>query len=214
VLILFLLMAISRLQAQDKTPYWLLVGLEIPSYTGDLNQYAQFNSGFTLGFRLNHKENLNGQFMLALGTVKGDNRKLDIRPGQEAPNSFFRTPYVEFSYQLHYFVYRTDRLGVYVSQGAGFFRFVPIGENGNNLIDDPRTRAEDETYRNITLALPTKAGVQYIFSNQIGMNLEAGWHNPLTDYLDNISELGESGNDNILFIRLNLMIPLSLKREE
>ena len=208
-MLLFVLITFE-LKAQESTGAWILTGVEIPSYTGDLNRYAQFNSALALGLRLNHKENLNGQFGIMIGTIKGDDRNLNIPPSADAPNRFFSTSLLEVSYQLHYYLVKKEHWGFYISQGAGILRFNPQDSEGNNLSDLSNTRAEGETYRNISLSLPTKVGGYYLFQNQFGLNLEAGWHNPLTDYLDNISDLGESGLDNILFIRINLMVPVSL----
>ncbi len=214
MLLLFLVLITQNIYGQSrKASSWLLTGLEIPSYTGDLNSYAQFNNGFTLGFRLNHRENLNGQIMLMAGVIKGDNRRLDLSPGQEAPNSFFNTSLIEVSYQLHYYIYQSEHFAFYISQGAGILRFNPRDEFGNSLADNALSRAENENYRNITLVLPSKIGGQYLFPNQFGINLEAGWHNPLSDYLDNISELGGGGSDNILFFRIGLMAPLGFKED-
>ncbi|MEJ2003573.1 MAG: hypothetical protein P8X57_01100 [Cyclobacteriaceae bacterium] len=207
------LAAIPFYSRAQEASSWAIIGLEIPSYTGDLNRYAQFNSGFTAGFRLNQRKNLNGQFLLSVGTLKGDNRRLDILPGSESPNTFFRTSFIEVTYQLHYYLLQRNHFRLYAGIGAGFLRFQPMDNEGTPLSDLPGTRAGNETYRNITLALPVKLGGQYIFDNQFGVSFEAGWHNPLTDYLDNISELGNGGLDNILFLRVNLMVPLGFKTD-
>ncbi len=210
LLLFFMITAFTTLNAQDqKAASWLHVGFEIPSYAGDLNKYAQFNGAFAIGFKLNHKERLNGQFTFLVGTVKGENRRLDIPPSAVAPNRFFSTSLVEFSYQVNYHLIKTSNFSLYVGQGIGILRFEPRDEEDNELSGQLNTRAEGETYRNITLMLPTKVGAQYVFDNQFGVGFEAGWHNLLTDYIDNISELGTGGNDNILGFRVSLLIPLS-----
>jgi hypothetical protein len=207
MLLLFLvILGSARMQAQDqKAGSWLHVGFEIPAYAGDLNKYAQFNGAFAL----NHKERLNGQFTFLIGTVKGENRRLDIPPSAIAPNRFFSTSLIEFSYQVNYHLIKTPNFGLYIGQGIGLLRFDPKDENDESLSGQADTRAEGESYRNITLMLPTKVGVQYVFDNHFGVGFEAGWHNPLTDYLDNISDLGTGGSDNILGFRISLLIPLS-----
>jgi hypothetical protein len=58
--------------------------------------------------------------------------------------------------------------------------------------------------------LPTQVGAIYLLPNQWGIGIQAGLLNPLTDYLDNIKELGNrSGNDNVMQTRLLLYVPLN-----
>lgn len=103
---------------------------------------------------------------------------------------------------------------VYLSQGIGFIHFSPEDDEGNSLADLPNTREDQETYRQESFMLPTNVGVLYLLPNQYGVSVQAGFYNPMTDYLDNISQLGDSGNDNILAIRFAFYIPLISEQKE
>ena len=63
--------------------------------------------------------------------------------------------------------------------------------------------------------LPTQVGANYFFKNTMGVGLQVGVLNPQTDYLDNISQLGNlENNDKVLSIRLMLIISIFEKEEE
>ena len=90
-------------------------------------------------------------------------------------------------------------------------RFDPQDEFNDSLVDQPFTRAANETYGNITLMLPTQIGVLYTLPNDYSIGLQVGYTNTLTDYLDNISDWSNSGGqDNIFSYRFVVHIPVSL----
>lgn len=206
---LFFLTFMSLLQAQAQAPRkWLHTGVSMVSYKGDLSSYEGFSSAFHVGIQFNKKKRLNGGFNLGFGSVTGENRSFTTDIPDKTPNRFFKTNFFYVNYDLHINIVKRDNFILYLSQGVGFLRFTPTDQFGNNLSDQIETRADDETYRNATLMAPTKLGAIYLLPNYFGVAAEAGLFNTGTDYLDNISELGESGNDNLLAFRLSFFIPL------
>ena len=108
---------------------------------------------------------------------------------------------------------KKERYILYLSQGLGLLRYKPEDDLGRPLQERYESRPLNETYGNSTIMLPSKLGALYLLPNQWGIGLEAGYLNPLTDYLDNISQWGnKEGNDNVLQFQLRVYVPL--KREE
>jgi hypothetical protein len=130
--------------------------------------------------------------------------------GSPQPNTFFKTSTVSLHYDLRYNFFRKEKWKVYASLGFGLLRFNPKDESDNNLQDFQNTRAENETYGNIVAVIPLQLGAMYFLNNGFGTNFQFGFLNPTTDYLDNISDLGEeTGGDNVLQFRFSLLVPLN-----
>lgn len=182
-------------------------GITMAGYKGELASYDQYSGIFQAGVQFNQKEKLNGAFTLSIGTVKGQNPDFSAEKG--SPNRFFKTNLFALNYGLHYNIIKKPDFIFYISQGIGIIRFIPQDEFNEGLNDQSDTRAEGEIYRNVALLLPTQIGCIYFLKNNFGFGAQTGFLNTMTDYIDNISELGESGNDNILNFRLALYIPLS-----
>lgn len=208
------LLMISTLwcHAQDTTRMWLHIGTSVNAYNGDLEGKKKYTSSFHLGLQLNKKRKLNGNFNIGAGILNGEDRNFTFDSNQTplpSPNRFFKTSFFYVNYDLHYNIIKKQNFIAYISQGIGLIRFSPKDDEGNDLADQPETRAEEETYRQESLMLPTSIGMIYLLPNQYGVSLQAGFYNTLTDYLDNISTLGDSGNnDNVLAIRFAFFVPL------
>jgi len=195
----------------------LEVGLAANAYRGDLAaKYHKWSSAFQLGLKLNGKKRLNGHFNLGIGTVTGQNPDYQYNGtgAQPAtPNVYFKTSYVSLNYDLQVNLVKSRHWIVYLSQGAGLFRFSPKDERSQALAGRLDTRPEEESYNNITVLLPTQAGVTYLFDNGYGVGVQSGWLNPHNDYLDNISQWGNrSKKDNVLSFRLGFVAPIALAR--
>ncbi|UII29380.1 hypothetical protein LVD15_13400 [Fulvivirga maritima] len=181
------------------------------AYNGDLSQYDQYGALFHIGLQLNKNRKFNGNFNLGIGSVRGENSQFRLNDNLEAtPNRYFKTSYLFINYDLHYNIIKKEQVIVYISQGIGLFRFNPKDEDGNNLSDQSNTRNSDETYSNLTLMLPTSVGAIYFLPNEWGVGFQAGLLNTMTNYIDNISELGDGGNDNILEFRLAFYVPFNM----
>jgi len=209
VFLVFILLFVFNLgQSQEKKDKWLRVGLSGAASITDLSKYESFGAVGMVGLQFNKKKRLNGALLLGYGTIEGNDPTFTSPISNKSPNRFFSTSFLFGNYDLHYNFIKTQKVIVYVSQGIGFIRFTPEDQFGEGLEDQPNTRADDETYRNLSLILPTKLGGMYILPNQFGVGVEVGFFGTMTDYLDNISEFGDSGNDNIFALSLNLYIPL------
>ncbi len=186
------------------------VGVGPAAYRGDLNAgFRKWSAIYHVGLTMDHKKNLNGSFRFSFGTVTGQDATWSGNETGQTPNSYFKTTMFSFNYDLHINIVKRSNLAVYVSQGIGFMHYVPKNEFGENLIDQPNTRPENESYSTLCVLFPTKVGGYYLLSNNYGMNIEAGLFNPITDFIDNISNWGrKKGNDNILMIKFALLIPL------
>ena len=218
-LLLFVFSAAVRAQSSEpRKPTRLLeVGVAANAYRGDLAmKYQKWSSAFQLGLKLNDKKRLNGHFNLSIGSVTGQNldyqhNGTNMQPA--TPNRFFKTSYVSLNYDLQVNLVKTQHWIVYLSQGAGLIRFTPKDERNQALLAQLDTRPEEESYNNITLLLPTQAGVTYLFANGYGLNVQSGWLNPQNDYLDNISQWGNrSKKDNVLSFRFSFLAPIAFSK--
>lgn len=209
VLAIFLFLGLCSPMAIAQAPAkFAHVGTSMVSYKGDLSGYDKYTVAFHGGIQFNKKKRLNGAFNLGFGNITGENRNYSGSNPDKEPNRYFKTNFVFLNYDLHINLLKKEYYSIYLSQGIGFIRFTPTDQFGDDLQDQLITRADDESYRNASFMLPTKIGAMYLLPNYFGVGFEAGFYGTMTDYLDNISELGEAGNDNILSFRFNFYIPL------
>jgi hypothetical protein len=187
------------------------LGFSRNAYRGDLgDSYGAGRAAFHLSYQFAHQKRLHGGLHLGAGSLSGQEVRI-ATPGPEdilLANRFFQTSFFSFHYALQYDIFRYRGLLLYASQGIGLMRFVPKDEFGADLQDQLSTRAENESYGNATAILPTQIGIEYIFDNHFGFGLQAGWFNTTTDYLDNISRLGNrEGGDNVWQWHFRFHIP-------
>lgn len=205
ILCLFVTVPMAFAQGPSKFAH---AGTSMLSYKGDLSGYDKYTIAFHGGIQFYKKKRLNGAFNLGFGNITGENRNFSGPNPDKEPNRYFKTNFLFLNYDLHVNLLKKSNYSIYISQGIGFIRFTPTDQFGEDLQGQLTTRADDETYRNASFMLPTKIGAMYLLPNYFGVGFEAGFFGTMTDYLDNISELGDSGNDNILTFRFNLYIPL------
>jgi hypothetical protein len=134
--------------------------------------------------------------------------------GQVLPenvNRFFDTRYLNVHFEFHYTVFKFGNSELFVSQGLGLFRFNPLDSDKSPLLSQSFTRAEDEGYGLISFMFPSQMGFHMRLVNGFGIGVQAGFYNPLTNYIDNIGELGQGRNfDNLLFFRMMFFVPIKL----
>jgi hypothetical protein len=95
----------------------------------------------------------------------------------------------------------------------GLMRFNPKDQNQNTLIDDSKTRAKNEEFRNIAISLPLAIQLQYKSNYRVNYTFNLGFLNPQTDYLDNLSQLANpTDKDNVLYYGLGLELLLPTKK--
>lgn len=190
-------------------------GFSMNQYVGDLQSpYAKYTGAFSLGVQLNRNKRLNGSFELSYGHISGQDSDYSFTGDEQAsPNRFFSSTLFSAHYNLYLNIIRKENFTLYLSQGLGLLRYMPVDDMGRQLQNRYDTRAPNENYGNSSVMLPTNAGMIYLLPNQWGLGLQAGYLNPLTDYLDNISEWGNrSGYDNVLRLRFAVYVPLVLQK--
>ena len=192
-------------------------GFSINQYLGDLNTpNTKYTGSLALGLQLNHKKRFNGSFGISYGKVTGQNSMYDFEGNDQAsPNLFFSSSIFTLNYDLHWNILKKEKYIFYLSQGFGILIYKPLDGMDRNLLDRFETRAPNETYSNTSVMLPSNLGFIYFLPNHWALGLQAGYLNPLTDYLDNISQWGnKKGNDNVLKFRLAVYVPLKVDRKE
>lgn len=197
-------------EAQQPSSF-LYGGFGMNQYRGDLQSaYSAYTGSFMLGLQLNRSKRLNGSFGLSYGQISGENSRYLFSGDAEAnPNRFFSSSLITAQYDLHVNILKKKSYILYLSQGIGLARFKPEDELGNPLQERFTTRAASETYGNSSIMLPSKLGFIYLLPHHWGLGLEAGYLNPMTDYLDNIGQWGnKKGNDNVLLFSFKVYVPL------
>ena len=188
------------------------------SYSGDLNNsYSKLSGGFNIQIVTNRDKLIQTSLELNIGNIVGQNSSFQSNKNpQREPNTFFETGFGSFSFNLRAYLYRKYNFKFYLSQGIGGMRFVPKNDLEEKLIDKPITRNSDkETYSNLVIIFPRALGISYLFKNDYGISLDISQLTPMTDYIDNISQLGNPNDyDQILMYRLGVMIPIIYKKEK
>ncbi|MEM1136354.1 MAG: hypothetical protein AAGI07_10995 [Bacteroidota bacterium] len=205
----------QRLKWQRLRPVTLLdVGIIGNAYKGDLNSnYNKWSGGGKIGLLFNKKEKVNGSLQLSFQNISG--QILNLIPNadnEEAifPNTFFKSNLITAQYAIRYNLIKKEAFHFYLSQGIGLFHFNPKDVTNEALINQVSTRNFDETYTNISFYLPSEVGVIFLLRNGYGIGTQCKLMHPLTDYLDNIAELGSNkGNDNVLSFQMSFYVPLS-----
>ncbi|HXA02946.1 MAG TPA: hypothetical protein VNW99_13210, partial [Cytophagaceae bacterium] len=183
---------------------------------GDLNHsYEKFSSCFYLNlhFRKNDRR-VNPYIGLMIGSVTGQNPNYSFALSDTAaptptPNKFFKTSLLSVNFGFLINIIKKENFNLYIGQGLGLMRLNPKDADNKPLADQFNTRANNETFNNFTFMLPTYAGMTYRFKNDYRVGFQAGWLNPTTDYIDNISVWGDrQKKDNILSYKFSFYIPL------
>lgn len=189
------------------------LGVGPVSYSGDLgNAYSSSSLLVNIGLKLNSDKKLNGNIKASMGSVTG--QELDYSTKDDTgitatPNTFFKSSFLALNYEIHYHFLDRENIKLYLSQGIGLLRFDPKSETGASLIDQSNTRPPGETYRNMTIMLPTQIGLKYYLPNRFALGIQWGFINPVTDHLDNLGIWGnKNGNDNMLSLQFQLHAPL------
>ena len=213
ILLLLALAAAPPLQAQEALSF-IHAGFAMNQFRGDLQAaHPAYTASLQLGVQFNRSKRLNGSLGVGYGTISGQNSQYRYSGDEFAtPNRFFSSSIFTVQYDLHLNILKKENYILYLGQGIGLLRYQPEDDLGRALLERYDTRAPNETYGNSSIILPTKLGALYLFPNQWGIGLEAGYLNTLSDYLDNISQWGnKKGNDNVLQFQLRIYAPLKKK---
>jgi hypothetical protein len=196
---------------------YLELGISATAYKGDLNHsYEKFASCFHLNLHFKKPDRRVDTYVgLMTGSVTGQNPKYSVTDSDTSaaipsPNKFFKTSLFSVNFGLLISIIRKENFNFYIGQGLGVMRLNPKDADDKSLAEQFNTRSEDETYNNFTFMLPTCAGMTYRFKNDYRVGFQAGWLNPVSDYIDNISIWGDRDKkDNILSYKFSFYIPLA-----
>ncbi|MFL5730768.1 MAG: hypothetical protein ACJ75J_14870 [Cytophagaceae bacterium] len=193
------------------------LGISATAYKGDLNHsYEKFSSCFHLNIHFKKTDRrINPYLGFMIGNVTGQNPTYsvtdsDTSAATPSPNKFFKTSLFSANFGLLISLVRKENFNLYIGQGLGVMRLNPKDADNKSLADQFNTRSDNEVYNNFTFMLPTFAGMTYRFKNDYRVGFQAGWLNPTTDYIDNISVWGSNPKkDNILSYKFSFYIPLA-----
>ncbi len=191
----------------------LVLGFGGTSYRGDLSQSFQSWGGtFHAGILFNKKKRTNGYIHFMLGGVRGNNPSYTYNDtATTTPNNYFKTSLFSVGYELRIHILKRASYSLYLSPGVALLRYNPKDEYNNPYSDQFATRARGEEYNNIALMFPIKIGGAYYLQNGCGIGVDAGFLNPMTDYIDNISDWGNrKKKDNLM--QINLLLYISINR--
>lgn len=209
-LTILLLLAGSGLMAQgpEQKPLKLGLGLMGASYIGDLTTNGQalhrFHPGVSISLQFDSEKLIAPQLNTGFGKFVAQDRDLEGSNGA-VPNTFVETPFFFVDFRLRARFLRESAFNPYFSLGVGLMGYTPKDQDGNNLLDNIGTRAEGETYGSITAGFPLSLGFEVQLSPLMGLGLEYTYRLTTSDYLDNISQLGQrDGNDKVQSLLLSI----------
>jgi hypothetical protein len=177
------------------------------NYHGDLNKtWEKFNIGFNFNLQFEKRKKLMPQINLSSASITGQDP--NHNPKKNKYNNFVKTSITALDIRFLYRFTPKKQGSLYIGTGAGLLFFNPKDMNKNALIEDKTSRAENETYSNVTFILPTVVGYRYYINPYTSIYTEFVSLNPQTKYLDNINQLGNHKKNDRLFT-LNFGIQLS-----
>lgn len=198
-------------EIDSPTGIYGFIGVGSDSYSGDLSSYEKWSSSFRIGLKFNRHKRFNGNFMLSIGSLIGQDPFYSYNGSSQnvaTPNSFTKTTFTSLNYEWQYNLLNLEQWKVYLSQGIGIFFFTPKDQFNDELFDQNNTRETNEVYGGAALFIPTAIGIRHILRNQIGIESRFSIANTSSDYLDNISLWGnKEGNDNAISFQVLLLIP-------
>lgn len=199
-------------------PYnrFFYVGFGFSGYRGDLSAaYRRFQPSIHAGLQLNRAKRVNSRFEAFFTQVAGDDPNFRATNEDGLPaNQEFSSRMLGLTYYLHINALKTERIQVYAAPGLGLFGFQPRNVQSENLSTIEDTRAEGESFSEVSLMTPLLVGGNWNLGNGMFLGVEASLLFPQTDYLDNISELSDrSVRDNVLNVKMRILVPFNSKNE-
>lgn len=191
----------------------LTLGFGGTSYRGDLtSSFESWGGTFHAGVLFNKKKRTNGYIHLMMGGVRGNNSSYTYNSTTTTtPNNYFKTSLFSFGYELRIYIIKQESYCIYVSSGISILRFNPKDEYNASYSGQFSTRAKGEEYSNISLIVPIRIGGAYYLPGGYGIGMDFGFLNPMTDYIDNISDWGNrKKKDNLMQLNLLIYIPLKV----
>jgi len=168
------------------------------NYHGDLNKtWEKFNLGFNFNLQFEKRKKLMPQINLTTSSITGQNP--NHNPKKDKYNNFVKTNFTALDLRMLYRFTPKKQGSFYTGIGSGILFFNPKDMNGNALIEDKTSRAENENYSNVTFILPVVIGYRRYINPYTSIYMEFSSINPQTKYLDNINQLGNYKKNDRLF---------------
>jgi hypothetical protein len=207
-ILLLLAAAVLPAQSPEQKPLKLGLGLLGASYVGDLNTNGQalyrFNPGVSISLQFDSEKLVAPQLNTGFGKFVAQDRDIMGAEGAQ-PNTYVETPFFFVDFRLRARFLRETAFNPYFSLGIGLLGYTPKDQDGNNLLDNISTRAEGETYGSITAGFPFSLGFEVKLNALVGLGLEYTYRLTVSDYLDNISQLGpRDGKDRLQSLLLSV----------
>jgi len=124
----------------------------------------------------------------------------------ESGNQYFKTMLYQFTPMIKVKLFPSSPVNPYLTTGFEVMHINPQDKAGNKL---PNNAAGE--YNNLQFAVPLGGGLAVFFSEVVGLELEAIYHQALTDYVDDIKE-GKS-YDGYFTATLGLVFNLGAPRD-
>lgn len=192
------------------------IALTGTSYIGDLtDNFMRFNRiypgmNISLQGNLSNKKILQAQLNAGFGAIS---EQADAYPFlTEHPRSiryisYIYTPFYYGDVRLKSRFFRKSAFRPYLSTGVGLYLFSPQDDEGNLLVEAPKSRPKGETYNTYSFYIPAAIGFDLRISKSFGLGLGYTFRNIFTDYTDNISQLGKvAGNDKLHQFQLTMYV--------
>lgn len=213
-----LLFCIVLMKAQDSpappaapSALRLGIGLFMVTPQGDLSHgeaNVRLTSGANLSLQFASSKLISPQINAGFGRVVSQDRDIPAVEGVQ-PNKFAETPFFYVDFRLRAKFLREKVVNPYFGLGIGMLNFSPRDADGNALIDNTDTRADGETYGNMTVSFPITVGSEVRLSEIVRLSAEYVFRPTGSDYLDNVGLLGQvKGKDKLHQVQVALLITL------
>ncbi|MEM7659366.1 MAG: hypothetical protein AAF399_24815 [Bacteroidota bacterium] len=206
----------SLLGQNQATPPPLQLGLGWwgYNYLGDLSEEQRWGDraypGIRLSLQFDGKKALQFQFNVGYGRIVDQTDAPPIVQQDAISNTYVETPFFFTDVRIRWFFLRFHRIESFVSAGGNLLFFRPLDQFGNFLGENYFSRLPEEQYNTNVFAPPVGLGVQIRINPVLKIGIEYNHFFTLTDYLDNIGELGgRAGNDRLQGLGVNMMLNLN-----
>ena len=193
-------------------------GLMATGYLGDLNyqsgqMYNRFYPGFNVSLQFANEKFFYPQLNVGYGRFVAQNRKLEPVEGYNV-NKFVSTAVFYADIRMKFRAFPRKMFQPYVSVGVGILNYTPKDADRNSLSDNFESRKEEETYGSVTAGFPLSGGLDVKLSHIVAIGIEYTHRITLTDYLDNIGELGGfKGKDHLTNLTLSAQFTFDPERK-
>ena len=198
--------------APDSTRSFALgMGVGGVAFRGDLQeQYQGYSLEGSLYLVLNSEAFFSPSVLINVGSITAQNPNVEavFLPNGDriTPPRFVRTSFQGIAFLPRFRLVSYGPLRVHAAAGVGLFRYVPRDAEGNEWLSAFDSRLSSESFSPSAIQIPLKLQVGWRWPTGLQWQAQASLLNPITDYVDNLSQLGTlPGNDNLLAFRLMIL---------